>query len=469
MYKSCSTCNKKLILGEACESCGDEKSMWGFEGETSQSIVYIDIDKLFSHPKNPRKQLKELDELQASIAENGIMQNLTVVPWYSMYTGKPGDNGSSDGDYYVVIGHRRRAAAKLAGLTKIPCIITDMDEKQQVATMLMENMQRSDLTIIEEAEGMQMCFDLGSTPEEISQKTGLSKATIKRRGQLLELDRDKLYQSYERGGTLQNYMELNKIKDSVVKNKVLETIGTENFNWELKKAIREEKEKILLKAIIQELEGFAEKIEISDDKTHLKYVTCLYSNELKKPEDFETRKYYYALRDGYINLYTDRDEDELTEMDPGEEKRKELQNKINGIHEGMYELRSDFVNNFTPKAAKDHGDIIVRSAIEIEIREFGWNRGKDILERLEIDGLNSEKYKQKISEMPEKILFVTVMTKIDSAYKKYNDWKDKYCKDDELDFIYDLLCQLGYEMSDEELAMQNGTHEVFNLIEANHE
>lgn len=66
-------------------------------------------------------------------------------------------------NYTVVIGHRRLAAAKLAGLTELPCVITEMSDKDQVATMLLENMQRSDLTVYEQAHGMQMLMDLGDT------------------------------------------------------------------------------------------------------------------------------------------------------------------------------------------------------------------------------------------------------------------------------------------------------------------
>ena len=58
----------------------------------------------------------------------------------------------SDGKYTVVIGHRRLAAAKLAGLTEVPCAVVEMTEQEQIATMLLENMQRSDLTVYEQAQ-----------------------------------------------------------------------------------------------------------------------------------------------------------------------------------------------------------------------------------------------------------------------------------------------------------------------------
>ena len=90
-------------------------------------IMMIPIGDLAHHPENPRKDLGDLEELTASIKANGILQNLTVVP--DIETKK----------YLVVIGNRRFEAAKAAGLVELPCVISDMDHKTQVATMLDRN------------------------------------------------------------------------------------------------------------------------------------------------------------------------------------------------------------------------------------------------------------------------------------------------------------------------------------------
>ena len=106
-------------------------------------LVYIPIEQLYPHPDNPRKDLGDLTELADSIKANGVLQNLTVVPRTvtGEITGETWQKG-----YTVVIGHRRLAASKLAGLKELPCVITDMDLRSQVQTMLMENIQRADLT-----------------------------------------------------------------------------------------------------------------------------------------------------------------------------------------------------------------------------------------------------------------------------------------------------------------------------------
>ncbi|MBR3243996.1 MAG: ParB/RepB/Spo0J family partition protein, partial [Parasporobacterium sp.] len=117
-------------------------------------FIQIDINDLIPHPDNPRKDLGDLAELTESIRTNGILQNLTVV---------------KDGDKYkVIIGHRRLAAAKAAGLTELPCTVADMDERQQLCTMMEENMQRQDLTIPEQAYGFQYMLDLGETVSSIA-------------------------------------------------------------------------------------------------------------------------------------------------------------------------------------------------------------------------------------------------------------------------------------------------------------
>lgn len=130
-----------------------------------KGIVTIGLEHIHPHPDNPRKDLGDLTELAESIKKNGIMQNLTVIP----KEGEPGE-------YITIIGHRRSAAAKLAGVTEAPCrVVEGMTDKEQMSTMLEENMQRNDLTIWEQAQGFQMMLDLGETEDTIAEKTGFSK------------------------------------------------------------------------------------------------------------------------------------------------------------------------------------------------------------------------------------------------------------------------------------------------------
>ena len=171
--------------------------------KTDSHIVQIPIESLYPHPNNSRRSVGDISELTESIKASGIFQNLTVIK------GGAGVPEGAEG-FTVIIGHRRLAAAKAAGLSELPCSVVEMTDKQQAATMLLENMQREDLTAYEQAQGFQMMLDLGSTEQEISEQTGFSKSTVKHRLKLLELDPEEFRKSQERQPTMADYIKLEK-------------------------------------------------------------------------------------------------------------------------------------------------------------------------------------------------------------------------------------------------------------------
>ena len=140
-------------------------------------IVMLPAECLEHHPENPRKKIGDIEELTDSIKANGILQNLTVVP-------KPDDEGK----YLVVIGNRRYEAGLGAGLTEFPCVISDMDHTKQLETMLIENMNRSDLTVYEQAKGFEQLTLAGYSINNIAEKTGFSQSTVRRRINLCQYD-----------------------------------------------------------------------------------------------------------------------------------------------------------------------------------------------------------------------------------------------------------------------------------------
>lgn len=179
-----------------------------------KQIVNIAIDHIFPHPDNPRKNLGDLTEIAESIRKRGIMQNLTVVP----IEGKPGD-------YMTLIGHRRCAGAKLAGVKEVPCIIKEgLSKNEQILIMLEENMQRSDLTVFEQAQSFQMMLDLGETETSIAEKTGFSKTTVRHRLNIAKLDQKELQKKEKDDSfqlTIKDLMELEKIPDIKTRDKIL--------------------------------------------------------------------------------------------------------------------------------------------------------------------------------------------------------------------------------------------------------
>ena len=191
--------------------------------------VDLPISKIYPHPDNPRKDVGDVSELAESIKANGIFQNLTVVGG--------GKGAPTADDYTVIIGHRRLSAAKQAGLKQVPCMVVEMDEREQAATMLLENMQRSDLTIYEQAQGFQMMLDLGETQDGIAEKTGFSKSTIRHRLKLLELDPEEFAKAQERQATFSDYIELEKLKNPESKTEALKAIGTSSFKYTIERLI----------------------------------------------------------------------------------------------------------------------------------------------------------------------------------------------------------------------------------------
>ena len=175
-------------------------------------IVMLKRSQLHPNPDNPRKDLGDLEELKASIREHGIMQNLTVVPMDDELE-----------NFKILIGHRRFAASE-GILFELPCVIAEgLSDREQVGIMLCENMQRSDLTFLEQAHGFQMMMDLGETIETISEKTGFSEATVKHRLEIAKLKKksiDTAMESFQ--PTISDYIELEKVKDIKERSKILE-------------------------------------------------------------------------------------------------------------------------------------------------------------------------------------------------------------------------------------------------------
>lgn len=194
-------------------------------------ISFIQRKMLHPHPENPRKDLGDLEELRESIRENGIMQNLTVVP-----------DWDEDG-YKILIGHRRFAASE-GIIDLLPCVIVpDLSPREQVGIMLAENMQRSDLTFIEQAHGFQLMMDLGDTVENISKKTGFSKQTIKHRLEISKLDKGAIEEAQKNFQlSISDFIELEKVKDLEERNRILEeSSNSEDLKDEIEYHLREQR------------------------------------------------------------------------------------------------------------------------------------------------------------------------------------------------------------------------------------
>ncbi len=144
-------------------------------------VLSVPVDDISPNPVQPRKVFRdaELMELSCSIAEYGILNPLTVR--------------LRSGRYELVAGERRLRAAKLAGLSEVPCILLDVGLEEASLLALIENLQRRDLDFIEEAGGIsQLIRMFGMSQEEAARRLGKSQSAVANKLRLLRLPQDVL-------------------------------------------------------------------------------------------------------------------------------------------------------------------------------------------------------------------------------------------------------------------------------------
>ncbi|MCI6854665.1 MAG: ParB/RepB/Spo0J family partition protein [Firmicutes bacterium] len=146
------------------------------EEQSGDAVQYINIHDIMPNANQPRKTFSEekIEELSKSIKEHGIIQPIVVRK-----------KGKS---YEIVAGERRWRAARKAELAKVPCLIRELSDEQNMLIAIIENMQREDLNPVEEAEGLnQMIVTFGMTQEQISKSVGKSRPYIANSLRLLKL------------------------------------------------------------------------------------------------------------------------------------------------------------------------------------------------------------------------------------------------------------------------------------------
>lgn len=163
---------KKRGLGRGLEALFDESP----QVHETEEITEISLDEIRPNPYQPRKTFdnKSLKELSESIKENGVFQPIII---------RKSVNG-----YEIIAGERRFRASKLAKKKTIPAIIRDFDEAQMMEVAVLENLQREDLTPLEEAQAYEMLQkNLGLTQAEVSKRLGKSRPYIANYLRLLTL------------------------------------------------------------------------------------------------------------------------------------------------------------------------------------------------------------------------------------------------------------------------------------------
>ena len=152
-----------------------------FSDTTAEDSAFkqLPLHRVEPNPDQPRQDFneEELQSLAESIRVHGVIQPLTV-------------RETSDGYYQIIAGERRWRASRLAGLTEIPALVIEADDKTAKELALIENLQRQDLNSVEEALGYQSLMDdFGLTQEEAAERVGKSRSAVANALRLLTLDK----------------------------------------------------------------------------------------------------------------------------------------------------------------------------------------------------------------------------------------------------------------------------------------
>lgn len=455
-----------------------------------QKIKMIALENIHPHPDNPRKDLGDLTELADSIEKNGIMQNLTVMPGH--YDGTEW----KETGYTLLIGHRRAAAAKLARIAVVPCTVVKIpDRKEQISIMLEENMQRTDLTIREQAQGFQMMLDLGDTVETVAKKTGFSTATIKHRIEIAKLD-PKAIAAAETDGFYQisigDYMKLEKLPTVEMRNEVLRNARDgRQLDFKIKDMLQKIQDEEAAKKITEKLKergvkkGGKDVNRWSNGWSEEQQVALEGAGNIKKIENPEECVWVEGYRSICV-LRKSRNVSEtknLSEFDKKQNWNKKRRKQCREIQKEMDARRRQFIiriaNHEVMPAPENHERNIINMLLAIALDGSAW---------LSKDGLieyHTGKERWNMSEEERKaeqdaLAAVHIIPKLMMAVDRYFHMRtgtDVECLIDYngqvnkeriglLNHFYGLLeGEYGYMKNDAEKAILQQKHEVFKTYE----
>lgn len=191
-----------------------------FISKDGNKVVDIPIRQIRPNQSQPRKTFKdeELNSLAASIEENGILQPLTVRRLNLQ-------------EYELVAGERRLRAAVIAGLKRVPCIVIKCTDRESAIFALLENLQRSDLGMFEEARGIsRLIRKYNLTQEEAAAKLGKKQSTVANKLRLLKLTMDEQDWINQAGLSERHARALLRIADENLRKEALSKIISESLN-----------------------------------------------------------------------------------------------------------------------------------------------------------------------------------------------------------------------------------------------
>ena len=271
---------KKRALGKGLEQLFNNENLdlnsfekTVYETATNEEIIDVKLDELRPNPYQPRKVFNDesLKDLSESIKEHGVFQPIIIK--------------KSIKGYEIIAGERRVRASKMAGLSKIPAIIRNLNDEQMMEIALLENLQRENLSSIEEAQAYKkMIESLDLTQEELSKKVGKSRSHITNILGLLRLPKE-----------VQDMVALNKI--SMAHARVLSKLEDDEKIIAMAKEIVENK--IPVRELEQETEKIEKKIKLSrhtkSQSDEYKYVEELLRDKLDTKVKIKDKKIHISF------------------------------------------------------------------------------------------------------------------------------------------------------------------------------
>lgn len=188
--------------------------------ESAGQILLIEQENITPNPNQPRLRFDfdELKSLAESISNNGLLQPLTVRP-------------ISGGRFELIAGERRLMAARMVGLTRIPCIVMNVDDKKSAIFALIENIQRQNLGFFEEAIAIEtLAKDYRMSRDEICQKLGKAQSTVSNKLRLLTISAENREKIIKSGLTERHARALLRFEDEKMQTRALKIMADKHLN-----------------------------------------------------------------------------------------------------------------------------------------------------------------------------------------------------------------------------------------------
>jgi ParB family chromosome partitioning protein len=270
----------------------------------------------------------------------------------------------------------------------------------------------------------------------------------------------------------------------------LDAIGTANFRDELRKALNEEENRRFITERVADVSKWAAEIsEVTWDK--YEYVrnyskfSWTKSSTVERPDDADTVSYYYKIGRQDVTVYKDKVEHQETDEERQRKARAaaaaQREAELEEVSERHFMIRQEFIDGFgnvkkfLPEimryAAKNIIDLTQHYADDIDYVRLGKLMGFNVDDSMD-DEEAEALYTEAFNRCPEYGLLVTAYVAADSGGERYwklywdkGAWIARYEPNNDLDAVYSFLVSMGYEMSDDEKALQDGTHELFREVD----